>query len=106
MLFILIQALYNLIDAVAYFASAAVPLYFIIKSKKSTDNPMRVTMVILAGFVIAQGVYHTASVFGLNLLSKAVLEPLSAAVLAAAALSYLLMSKGLQKQKVRSHVTK
>ena len=102
----LIQPVYNIIDAIAYFASAAVPLYFIIRSRGGVNNPMRGTMIILAGFVLAQGVYHTASVFELSLLSKVVLEPLSAAILVAAALAYFLMRKKLLKQRAHGQIRK
>jgi heme A synthase len=100
MMFDLIQqSPYHLIDAVAYFIAAAVPLYFLIRSKNSVNNPLRKLMVILAGFVIAQAIYHTAGTLGLNLLSKVVLEPLSAALLVLTALAYLLTKRMMQKQE-------
>lgn len=104
MIFNLIQFPYHLIDAVAYFVAAAVPIYFLIKSRSSVNNPLRKLMVILAGFVIAQGVYHTAGMIGLNLLSKAILEPLSAGFLVLTALVYLLTRRRMQKQEVNRSV--
>jgi len=96
---VLLQSEYHLIDGVAYFVAAAVPIYFLIKSRNSVNNPLRKVMVILAGFVIAQAIYHVAGTLGLRLLSKVVLEPLSAAVLVSAALAYLLTRKRILKQQ-------
>jgi hypothetical protein len=103
MLFNLVQSEYHLIDAFSYFIAAAVPIYFLIKSRNSVNNPLRKVMVILAGFVMAQGVYHIAGVLGLNLISKVILEPLSAAVLVSAALVYFLTRRRMLKQEVYSY---
>jgi hypothetical protein len=106
MLFNLIQSEYHLIDAVAYFIAAAVPIYFLIISRNSANNPLRKVMGTLAAFVMAQGAYHTAGMLGLNLLSKAILEPLSAAVLASTALAYLLTRRRMLKQEVDRSIGK
>jgi cobalamin biosynthesis protein CobD/CbiB len=106
MLFNLVQSEYHLIDAFSYFIAAAVPIYFLIKSRNSLNNPLRKVMVILAGFVMAQGVYHIAGVLGLNLISKVILEPLSAAVLVSAALVYFLIRRRMLKQEVNSSIGK
>jgi heme A synthase len=106
MLFNLVQYEYHLIDAFCYFIAAAVPIYFLIKSRNSVNNPLRKVMVILAGFVMAQGVYHIAGVLGLNLISKVILEPLSAAVLVSAALVYFLTRRRMLKQEVNSSIGK
>ena len=104
MLFNLVQSQYHLIDAIAYFVASAVPIYFLIKSKNSINNPLRKIMVILAGFVLAQGIYHIAGMLGLNLLSKVILEPLSAAILLLAALAYFLTRRRIIKHDVNSPI--
>jgi DNA integrity scanning protein DisA with diadenylate cyclase activity len=106
MLFNLIQSEYHLIDAIAYFIAAAVPIYFLVISRNSVNNPLRKVMMILSGFVIAQGAYHTAGMLGLSLLSKAILEPLSAAVLALTALAYVFTRKRMLKEEVDSSIGK
>jgi hypothetical protein len=100
----LIQSPYHLIDAIVYFIAAAVPIYFLVKSKSGSNNPLRKLMMILAGFVIAQGIYHTAGMLGMSLLSKALLEPLSAGLLVLTAIAYLLTRKKMQKQEVNSSI--
>ena len=106
MLFNLIQSEYHLIDAFSYFIAAVVPIYFLIKARNSINNPLKRVMAILLAFVVAQGVYHVAGVLGLNLMSKVILEPLSAAVLASAALVYFLTKRRMVKQEVNSSVEK
>jgi heme A synthase len=104
MLFNMIQPeYYHLIDAISYFMATAVPIYFLIKSRNSINNPLRKVMVFLAGFVLTQAVYHTVSMLGFNLISKVILEPLSAAIFASAALAYFLTQrKILRKEMNRS----
>ena len=89
---------YHLVDMIAYLAASVVPVYFLIKSKNSVDNPMKNLMVILAGFLFAQAAYHAASLSGFSLMSKITLEPLSAALLVATAIIYLLTRKKVQKE--------
>jgi hypothetical protein len=96
---------YHLIDAISYFIAAAVPIYFLIRSRNSLNNPLRKVMMILAGFVLTQGVYHIVGTLGLNLIiSKVILEPLSAAVLVSAALAYSLTRRTLLKRQVNSSI--
>jgi hypothetical protein len=91
---------YHIIDAISYFVAAAVPIYFLVKSRNGVkNNPLRKVTLILAGFLIAQGAYHAAGIFGFHLLSKVILEPLSAAVLVLVALLYFLTIKGISRQK-------
>jgi hypothetical protein len=90
---------YHLIDAVAYFASSAVPIYFLAKSRNSSGNPLRTVMLMLAGFVLIQGTYHVLGMAGMTLLSKGVLEPLSAAIMFSAAIAYLITRRKMTKQE-------
>lgn len=98
------QLEYHLIDALSYFIAAVVPIYFLVKSRNSINNPFRKVMVILACFVMAQGGYHIAGMLGLNLLSKVILEPLSAVILAVASFVYFLTRGRIQKQKINGSI--
>jgi hypothetical protein len=102
LLIILIQSEYHLIDALYYFIAAAVPIYFLIVSRNSINNPLKKVMLILACFVLAQATYHIAGILGLNLLSKVILEPLSSAVLASAAVVYFFTMRKTRIQQENS----
>ena len=70
---------YHLIDAIVYLIAAAIPMYFILKSKKGVDNNnhlLRLT-IVLVGFILIQVFYHIAGITGFRLLAKGLLEPLS-----------------------------
>ena len=70
---------YHLIDAIVYIIAAAIPVYFIIKSRNSIDNNnhlLRLT-IVLVGFISIQVFYHIAGIAGFRLLAKSFLEPLS-----------------------------
>ena len=75
---------YHLIDAIVYLIAAAIPMYFILKSKKSIDSNnnhlLRLTTA-LVGFILIQVLYHIAGIAGFRLLAKGLLEPLSMAAL-------------------------
>ena len=59
------------------------PIYlnFIIKKYNNRNNHLRYLSIVLAGFVIMQGMYHFAGAIGFSLLAKAILEPLSFGIL-------------------------
>jgi lipopolysaccharide export LptBFGC system permease protein LptF len=69
---------YHLIDAIVYLIAAAIPAYFILRSRKSIDNNhlLRLTIVLI-GFILIQVFYHIAGIAGFRLLAKGFLEPLS-----------------------------
>src|ERR1041385_1651838 len=71
---------YHLIDAIVYIITAAIPVYFILKSRKSIDsnnnNLLRLT-IVLVSFILLQVFYHIAGIAGFRLLAKGLLEPLS-----------------------------
>jgi heme A synthase len=74
---------YHLIDAIVYLIAAAIPAYFILKSRKSTGNNnhlLRLT-IVLVGFILIQVFYHMVGIAGFRLLAKGFLEPLSMGVL-------------------------
>jgi hypothetical protein len=85
-----------------YFIAAAVPIYlsFIIKKYNNRNNRFRNLSIVLAGFVIMQGIYHFAGVLGFSLLAKAILEPLSFGILLFFGIMYLInRAKGKEEVK-------
>jgi Ca2+/Na+ antiporter len=93
------QYYYNLIQSIAYFIAAIVPIYFIVKSRKNKDDrkSFEKISILLVGFILIQGVYHVLGMFGLKLLSKGFLEPLSIIILLLFAIIYLLYTKKQRK---------
>ena len=93
------QYYYNLIQSIAYFIAAIVPIYFIVKSRKNKDGrkPFENISILLIGFILIQGVYHILGMFGLKLLSKGFLEPLSIIILLLFGLTYFLYTKKERK---------
>ena len=93
------QYFYNLIQSIAYFIAAIVPIYFILKSRKNKDNrkSFENISILLIGFILIQGVYHILGMFGLKLLSKGFLEPLSIIILLLFGLTYFLYTKKERK---------
>jgi preprotein translocase subunit YajC len=89
------QYYYNLIQSIAYFIAAIVPIYFIVKSRKNKDNrkSFENISILLIGFILIQGVYHILGMFGLKLLSKGFLEPLSIIILLLFGLTYFFICK-------------
>jgi hypothetical protein len=100
----LIQIQYNLIDAIFYFISLVVPIYFIFKSRnqKIGSSILVKLMVILASFMLIQFIYHIVGILDLKILSKGILEPLSAVALTIFAIFYFFSIKKIgrgQKEK-------
>ena len=93
------QYYYNLIQSIAYFIAAIVPIYFILKSRKNKDNrkSFENISILLIGFILIQGVYHILGMFGLKLLSKGFLEPISIIILLLFGLTYFLYTKKERK---------
>ena len=93
------QYYYNLIQSIAYFIAAIVPIYFIVKSRKNKDGrkSFENISILLIGFILIQGVYHILGMFGLKLLSKGFLEPLSIIILLLFGLTYFLYTKKERK---------
>jgi cytochrome bd-type quinol oxidase subunit 2 len=90
----MLQSLYyHLVDAIVYLIAAAIPTYFILKSRKSIDNRnnhlLRLT-IVLVGFILIQVFYHIAGIAGFRLLAKGILEPLSMAVLLVFGIIYVI----------------
>ena len=93
------QYYFNLIQSIAYFIAAIVPIYFIVKSRKNKDGrkSFENISILLIGFILIQGVYHILGMFGLKLLSKGFLEPISIIILLLFGLTYFLYTKKERK---------
>ncbi|HET7390799.1 MAG TPA: hypothetical protein VFJ51_08235 [Nitrososphaeraceae archaeon] len=88
---ILIPTEIQITQSVVYFIAAAIPIYLTRILKKRTDrnnnndnnnnNYFIMLTIILAGFVLMQGIYHAIGALGFSLLAKGVLEPLSFVIL-------------------------
>jgi hypothetical protein len=59
------------IQAIVYFISAVVPIYFtfILKQYNNRNNHFQNLTIVLAAFVIMQGIYHSAGALGFSLLA-------------------------------------
>jgi cytochrome bd-type quinol oxidase subunit 2 len=93
---------YHLIDAIVYLIAAAIPMYFILKSKKSIDSNnnhlLRLTTA-LVGFTFIQVLYHIAGIAGFRLLAKGFLEPLSMALLLLFSIIYIISLWNTKRQR-------
>jgi hypothetical protein len=81
---ILVLTEITVIQSIIYFVAAAVPIYlaFVAKTRiVADDNHFKRLTIVLASFVLIQGIYHTTSYFGYKVLAKGVLEPLSFSIL-------------------------
>ena len=98
---ILIQTQISIIQSIMYFIAAAVPIYlnFIIKKYNNRNNRLRNLSIVLAGFVIMQGIYHFSGALGFSLLAKAILEPLSFGILLFFGIIYLISRSKAEKVK-------
>lgn len=72
-----------IIQFIVYFIAAAIPIYLLsIKRKYNNGNNRFLNLTImLAAFIIMQGIYHLVSALGFSLIAKGVLEPLSFGIL-------------------------
>ncbi len=94
------------IQAIVYFIAAVVPIYFTVVMKKyrNRNNNFKILLIVLAVFLIMQGIYHSVSALGLSLLAKGILEPLSVGILILFAVFYL-NSKSRTKNEEKVKVT-
>ena len=94
---------YHLIDAIVYLIAAAIPIYFILKSRKSIDsnnnNHLLKLTIVLVGFILIQVLYHIAGIAGFRLLAKGFLEPLSMAALLAFGIIYIFSIWNTKRQR-------
>ena len=92
------QIQYHFIDAIFYFAAVVVPIYFIAKSRhqKFGNDLLLKLMILLASFMLIQFIYHVTGIFDLKILSKGILEPLSAVAIAIFAIYYFFSIKKIK----------
>jgi hypothetical protein len=98
-----IQTEIAITQSIVYFIAAIIPIYltFVVKRKiGNDDNHFRLTTVF-ASFVLTQGFYHTASIFGYKLLAKGVLEPLSFGILIFFGSIYLISKTSAKAEEVK-----
>jgi hypothetical protein len=101
-----IQTEILVIQSIVYFVAAAVPIYltFIIKKYNNNNNSnthFQYLTIILAAFVIIQGMYHSSGALGFSLLAKGVLEPLSFGILIFFGSIYLINKTSAKAEEVR-----
>jgi hypothetical protein len=79
------------IQGIVYFIAAVVPIYliFIMEKYGSRNNNFKNLLIVLAVFIIMQGIYHSVGALGFSLLAKGILEPLSFGILILFAVFYL-----------------
>jgi len=104
----LIQIPYHFIDAIFYFAAFVVPIYFIAKSRhqKIGSDLLLKLMILLSSFMFIQFIYHVAGMFDLKILSKGILEPLSAAAIAIFAIYYFFSIKKIKMEEKEERASK
>jgi len=65
------------------------------------DKHFKRLTIVLASFILVQGFYHTASLFGYKLLAKGVLEPLSFGILIIFGSIYLINKVRIKAEEIR-----
>lgn len=102
----LVQIEYHLIDAIFYFAGFTVPIYFILKSrsKKIEGDILVKIMMLFASFMLIQFIYHIAGMLNLKLLSKGILEPVSAVALTIFAIIYYFSLKKMKRKEEEASI--
>jgi|ERR671930_470219 cytochrome bd-type quinol oxidase subunit 2 len=93
---------YHLIDSIVYLIAAAIPVFFLLKSRKSIDNNnnhlLKLTTVLVS-FIFIQVLYHIAGIAGFRLLAKGFLEPLSMALLLLFGIIYIISIWKTKRQR-------
>lgn len=104
----MIQIQYHLIDAIFYFAAFVVPIYFIVKSRNEkigSDHLVKL-MMLLGIFMLIQFIYHVAGMYDLKILSKGILEPLSAVAMTIFAVYYFFSIKTINREEKKEKASK
>jgi hypothetical protein len=96
----------HLIDAIFYLAGFTVPIYFIFKSrsKKIEGDILVKIMMLFASFMLIQFIYHIAGMLNLKLLSKGILEPVSAVALTIFAIIYYFSLKKMKRKEEEASI--
>jgi hypothetical protein len=99
----LIQTQISIIQAIVYFVAAAVPIYlfFILKGhdNRYNNHHFRNLLIVLAGFVLVQGIYHFVGAVGFNMLAKGILEPISFVILLLFGFIYFVTNGSIVKKR-------
>ena len=99
----LIQTQNSIIQAIVYFVAVAVPIYlfFILKRHDNSYNNhhFRNLLIVLAGFVLVQGIYHFVGAVGFNMLAKGRLEPISFVILLLFGIIYFVTNGSIVKKR-------
>ena len=99
---ILIQTQISIIQTIVYFVAAVVPifLFFVLKMHdNSNNNHFRGLLIVLAGFVIVQGIYHFVGALGFSELAKGILEPISFVILLLFGIIYFVTNGSIVKKR-------
>ena len=83
-------------------------MYFVVKSKNEMigSDLLVKLMILLASFMLIQFIYHVAGMFDLKILSKGILEPLSAVAMTIFAIYYFFSIKKISREEKREKVSK
>jgi cytochrome c biogenesis protein CcdA len=88
---------------VVYFIAAIVPIYLCIilnrQDNSHNNKHFQNLLIVLAGFVIVQGIYHFVAAAGFNQLAKGILEPISFIVLLIFGIIYFITSRSKAKKE-------
>ena len=104
----MIQIQYHFIDAIFYFAAFLVPIYFIVKSRnQKIGSDLLVKLMILLGiFMLIQFIYHVVGMFDLKILSKGILDPLSAVAMTLFSIYYFFSLKKTSRGEKEEEASK
>jgi preprotein translocase subunit YajC len=98
-----IQNQISIVQAIVYFVAAIVPiyLYFILNRQDNSHNNKHFQnlLIVLAGFVIVQGIYHFVGGVGFNQLAKGILEPISFVILLIFSIIYFVTNRSKAKKE-------
>ena len=98
-----VQGEVSIIQTTVYFIAAAVPIYltYIIKRYNNRDIHLRNLTIVLAAFLIMQGIYHFVGALGFNVLAKMILEPLSFGILLLFGVIYLFNRSRIKRGEIK-----
>ncbi|HEY7572078.1 MAG TPA: hypothetical protein VH796_11990 [Nitrososphaeraceae archaeon] len=86
-----------------YIVAAIVPIYLYIilnrQDNSHNNKHFQNLLIVLAGFVIVQGIYHFVGAVGFNQLAKGILEPISFIILLIFGIIYFVASRSQSKKE-------
>lgn len=93
-----IESSLDLISTILIFFAAIIPAYLSVMLK----GEIRKLTIGLTAFVVIHGIYHIASMQGLETMAEGVLEPASVAVLIAFGMAYLQISRKEKRRQLEN----